>query len=174
MANKSRAYFFPAPAVPVSGGVVDYFTPSDAVFLANTPGYSLAKNDHALAVFADGEDSSLDFWGVTKNAGMLNLAIFWAATSVMGQVNWSVAWELDNELGVDLNVSSFSAPKTQTGLAPPLLGQLRKTVIPFTAGERGGQVVGDPYRFRVRRQAGVGLDTMVGDAQLFRVSLEAP
>jgi hypothetical protein len=112
---------------------------------------------------------------VLPPSGIVRVILDWAATVVLGDVLWSVAWERDNPTffvpQADLDLDSFAPAKTVLSAAPTISGLLREASVTFTPAERGGLLPGEPYRLRVRRDAGVGTDTMLGDAQLFRVIL---
>lgn len=174
----------PGEVTAPSGGpaldpaVFDYFTGNDAVFVEGSPGSSLIKNSHPLVVFPSAKTASADFQGVrykwaTPPSGNILVRVLWAATAVVGSTNWQLAFERDDALGVDLNVSSFAAVKTVLSPAPPVLGELREASITFSPAEYDGVLAGEAYRLRVTRSGGVAPDTLVGDAQLFRVIMGA-
>lgn len=168
----------PSPTPALSPTVFDYFTANDAVFVEGSPGFSLVKNSHPLVVFPNAKTAEVDFHGVryvwvSPPSGNILVRVLWAATAIVGAVNWSLAFERDDALGVNLNVNNFAAPKTVVSPAPPVLGELREASILFTPAEYDGVLAGEAYRLRVTRAAGVAPDTLVGDAQLFRVIMGA-
>jgi len=174
--NLSQLYFIGKGS---SGDALDYFTAEDAVYPAGSAAYATGLNNHPLVDYPEAEDGFVDLQGVVYPSGIVSVHLFWAATTNAGGVNWSISWERDDPStffvpGVNLNVDSFDAAKTAVDMAPLILGRLQETVIIFTPAEMDGVVPGDPYRLRVRRIAGVLPDTMLGDALLFRVSLETP
>jgi hypothetical protein len=153
---------------------IDYWTASDAIFPAGVDAIEKGVNDHPLVVYAESEDRYVYFAGVMGKdygGGVITIDIFWISPATGGDVVWFVAWERDN-VGQDLTVNSFFAEKSVVSTAPAV-GEVQKATLFFTKAEADGVEPGDPFRFRVRRDATVLLDTLAGDAQLFRVSKEA-
>lgn len=173
--NFSRAYFFSKAAG--SSVVLDYFTAEDAAFPRFTKAFSVGRNNHPLIVFPQNEVAFVDFAGVLPPSGLVDVTIYWAATVGVGDVLWEVAWERDNATfflpQADLDIDSFAPSKTVLSLAPAVVGTIRKASISFTPVEMGDTMPGEPYRLRVKRDAGIFTDNMAGDAQLFRVVVGA-
>ena len=174
MPNKSTLYFMAGG--PGTSKVLDYFTASDAIYPFGSVNKAKGRNNHPVIVYQQFMNTGVDFAGVFPDVSILNVAIYWASNVIVGDVNWYVAFERDNEeillSGVDLDVDSFSPEKSDFDSCPAVSGMLRKTVITFTSLEADGVFPGEPYRIRVRRDSGTFPDTMMGDAQLFRVVLE--
>lgn len=173
MPNKSQLYFI--SQAPTSSEALDYFTPTDAVYPAGTPAIPVGVNNHPLVAFLDGADCYVDFPGVLPITGVVEVTLLWASNANAGDVLWSAAWERDNATSgapqADLNVDTFAAAKTVLSVAPPAVGLLRSASVSFNAAEMGDLQPGEAYRLRIRRDAGVAPDTLVGDARLFRVIL---
>jgi len=175
MANKSQLYFIGKAASAAK--VLDYFTASDAVYPVGSPATSKGRNSHPLVVYPQGQLSYVDFQGVLPDSGIVEVSLLWAATAVLGSVLWQVAWERDNATQfipqANLDVNSFAPDKGVLSPAPMVSGLLRKASITFTPAETGGILPGEAYRIRVSRNAVLATDTLMGDAQLFRVVLGA-
>jgi len=104
--------------------------------------------------------------------GGITVTLMWAATiSTSGDVKWNVAFERMEE-GHDLDVDSFATAQTVTNTTAGSSGALKYTEITFTAGQIDGIAVGETYRLKVTRDAGVVADTMSGDAELRAVELK--
>jgi len=175
MANLSQLYFIGMASNVDS--VLDYFTADDAVYPQGAEAAARGRNNHPLVIFPKDENTPVDFPGVLSRAGDVLLNLVWAATAIVGDVLWDVSWERDNPTfgppQANLDVNSFAPSKTVLSPAPTASGLLREASITFTSAEMGSLLPGEPYRIRVRRNAGVALDKMAGDAQLFRVILKA-
>jgi hypothetical protein len=175
MANDSQLYFISKAGA--SSPVLDYFTAQDAVFPLGTKAFTGNRNNHPLILFPGAEVGYVDLQGVLPPCGIVKLSIYWSALATLGNVLWNMAWERDNATfffpQADLDVDTFAPSKTVLSPAPAVTGLIREASITFTPAERGGTVPGEPYRVRVKRTAGVAPDTMVGEAQLFRVVLGA-
>lgn len=173
MPNLSQLYFIGKAAG--TSNVLDYFTPNDAVYSQGSAAVPFVRNRHPLVVYPEGEDAYVDFQGALPPSGIVKVVLDWAATVAVGNVLWSVAWERDNPTFFvpqeNLDVDMFAPAKTVVSAAPTISGLLREASVTFTPAEMNGLLPGEPYRLRVRRNAGVGTDTMLGDAQLFRVIL---
>jgi hypothetical protein len=174
MANKSQLYFIGSGAG--SASVLDYFTANDAIFPFGSVSLTRGRNNHPLIIFPFNYNTAVDFPGAFPDASIFVVAVYWSATVTVDDVNWLVSFERDNEAflltGVDLDVDSFGPEKAGVDEAPAVSGMLRKTSIVFTSVEADNILPGEPYRVRVRRDSGEFPDTMLGDAQLFRVVLE--
>jgi hypothetical protein len=158
---------------------LDYFTPKDAVLPAGTGCFSTGINKHPLIAFPDASspDNAIFFEGVMgKDWGesFITVDVYWVSPAIVGDVVWFVAWERDSALpfSANLAVDSYAAEKAIVSPAPPVFGQIRKASLVFTQAEADGLSAGDPFRLRVRRDGGALLDTLVGNALLFRVDTE--
>jgi len=185
-----------APSTTITGGsgggaqgsldsaVFDYFTATDAVFVTASPALGVIRNSHPLVVYpysalgpitADADFQGVRYVWLLPISGNILVRLLWAAeTAIAGGVEWFVAFERDDALGVNLNVNSFAPAKSVVSAAPPVAGQLREAQITFTPAEYDGILAGEAYRMRISRTSGgAGPDTMLDDAQLFRVILGA-
>jgi hypothetical protein len=173
--NDSQLYFIGKASG--SSNALDYWTAEEAVFPRGTTCFSLGRNNHPLVVFPEDEVGFVDFQGVLPPSGIVKVLLYWTATVTAGNVLWDVAFERDNPTfflaQTDLDVDSFAPVKMVLSQAPAVSGLIREAFITFTPAETGGVQPGEPYRIRVRRSAGVFPDTLLGDAQLFRVVLGA-
>jgi hypothetical protein len=158
---------------------LDYFTPKDAVYPAGTGCVPAAVNKHPLINFPAtlGSDNAIFFEGVMGTdwgESLIALDIYWVSPVTVGDVVWFVSWERDNALpfGVDLAVDSYGSEKALVAPAPPAYAQIRKSSVVFTQAQADDLAAGDPFRLRIRRDGGSLLDTLAGDAQLFRVYYE--
>ena len=158
---------------------LDYFTADDAVYPASTACFPEGENKHPLVSYpeASSPDNAIFFPGVMgKDWGesFITVDIYWVAPAIVGDVVWFVSWERDSALPFSANLSadSYAAEKSVASTAPPAYAQIRKASLVFTQAEADGLSAGDPFRLRVRRDGGVLLDTLSGDAQLFRVYTE--
>jgi hypothetical protein len=157
---------------------LDYWTANDCIFPANVPGDSEGRNDHPVIVYPKDEDNPCYFSGIMGKdygGGIITLEIYWASPEIVGNVVWFVAWERDNAgpAGVNLDVAAFGAEKSVVSAVQPVTGNLSKATLFFNKVEAAGVEPGDPFRIRVRRDAGVLLDTLNGNAQWYVMSKEA-
>lgn len=163
--------------------VFQFYTASDALFGAingqtgiASPGIrnlrSILKFIDTAAAPADNENAV--FMGVLPVhydiAKQLSVVIDWVAPPgiVAGDVKWSAAFE--NLIGQDVDASGFGAPKTVAAITSVASGVLTRTFLTFTAAEHG-LLGGDPYRLQLVRDANAATDTLVGDADVLRVSV---
>ncbi len=173
--NASRAYFFPKNPPPAPSAATA-LSLSAAVYpeTANSPRAQRIQR-HPLIAFPDNNNTWVYFEGVVSQSyvgGFAVLDLFWVAPAVVGNVVWYVAFERDNALGQNLNVDSFAPELQVISVAPPVSGLIQKATLVFNNANLDGVVAGDPFRFRVRRDGGFVFDSLVGDAQLFRVALD--
>lgn len=157
-----------------SGEVYENFSALEAVYPRGSKAVATGVNDHPLVCFPEDEDGFADFAGVMPELGTFKLSIYWTSDADSGDVLWQVSFERDNATlttpQANLNVNSFAPPKTVLDAAPSAVGLIRKSSIVFTPAEAAGVLPLEPYRMRVRRDAGQGLDTLQGDAQLLCVT----
>lgn len=157
----------------------DCYTALDAVFPSGqSPGAAaVGLNNHPLVGFAEDENEWIFFGNCLaadyNPAATLRVTIFWVAESaVAGDVVWFLAWERDNVAGQNITADGFAAEKSVVSTAPGVVGVIQSAVLNFTQAEADAIAAGDPYRIRLRRFGGDGVDDMTGDAQLFRLSIE--
>jgi hypothetical protein len=162
---------------------LDYFTPLDAIIRSGDRVRSVNRNNHPLINFPDDADGAVYFpavMGKDYGGSTILLDVFWTADASVGNVLWLVTFERDNDSngfpGIDLNVDAWGTQQGVVSPAPPSgVGQalVRKATFAFAPADVGFLQPGDPYRVRLRRNGGVPPDTMSGDAQFFRASVEA-
>jgi len=144
---------------------------TDAFATYNTR--SGANTAHGILEFDDTANEGSHFRGTMPAgyaSGPLSLKIHWTgATATSGDVAWDVSFM---RLNTTIDTDSFAAAQTVTTTTSATSGVLATTVISFTQAEADGITAGDPFVFYVVRDAADGGDTMSGDAQLLRVSLE--
>lgn len=173
MPNKSTVYFIGLPASAAK--VLDYFTANDAVLPSGSAASAKGRNNHPLVIYPQAQVTPVDFHGVFPDAGIVKVSLLWSSTVNVGNVFWQLAWERDNPTFFipqeNLDVDSFAPAKGVVSPAPLGSGFLRETVLTFTKTERGGILSGEAYRLRVTRNGIFVLDTMLAEAQLFRVIL---
>jgi hypothetical protein len=107
-------------------------------------------------------------WGAVLTSGVV-IRLRWAsATATTGSVVWGVAME---RFGI-LTVASdhFDTQATATTTTNGTVEIITETDITLTT--INSVVAGDVFRLQVQRLGANGSDTMVGDAQLFSVSIE--
>ena len=101
--------------------------------------------------------------------GGLTLQLIWAASvATLGDVVWGGAIERRN---ADIDVDGFAGQQTATGTANATSGILTTTSITFGAAAMDGLQPNEPFRLQLQRLAGVGADTMLGDAELVSAAL---
>ncbi|SRR6266404_2719931 len=109
-------------------------------------------------------------WGEVFASGII-VRLKWAsATAITNAVKWGVAYE---RLGV-LTVASdhFGTQVTGTTTVGGTVELFSETAITIPYANMVSSVAGDPFRLQVQRLGADAADTMVGDAQLFTVSVE--
>jgi len=151
------------------------FNANDAIFPATDPAGGTARNGHAILTYDDTTDENAIFED-TMNAdyqtGTITANIDWvAATAIIGDVKWDVAFETIAPGGQDIDTDSFAAIQTATDNTNAISGVITRTTITFTQAQADAVAKGDAFRLKVTRDANAGGDTMVGDAQILRVTL---
>jgi hypothetical protein len=134
------------------------------------------RNGHACLDLDAGTAESIDFEGVLPRhyaGGGLTLRLFWgASTATSGNVKWNAQVERQEDEGTDLDADSFATAQTATAAAPGTSGALQYTDIAFTSGaQMDSLAAGEAFRLRVTRDAADAADTMLGDAELYRLEL---
>ena len=175
-----------APSVALTN-IFDFFLPADGIFGGINSFTGIAeidvRNRRPILTFADtaaapADDEqivfaavmSTDFDPATKD---LEVRIDWAAPAavVVGDVKWDVAFERIEQDATDIDADSFAADKSVVDTAPGTTGFTSRAVISFTSAEADGLLAGEDYRLQVIRDANDGTDTLVGDADIIRVSI---
>ncbi len=159
------------------------FTPSDAIYgainsiaLIAQPG---VRNLRQTLEFADDSvgNENIVFSDVMASfydaANSLEVRIDWAAPAavVVGDVKWNAAFESLSIGADDIDAESFAADQTVTTAAPGTTGFLARTTIPFTTLQAGSIAAGEDFRLQIVRDAADITDTLVGDADVIRVSI---
>lgn len=109
-------------------------------------------------------------WGAVLTGGVM-VRLNWAsATATAGDVVWGVALEKTGSTTVATD--SFDTQTTGTSTTNVSAVELW-TQTAITQVNLDGIVAGDVFRLQVQRVATAGGDTMIGDAQLFTVSVES-
>jgi hypothetical protein len=170
---EAQSIFIPKVS-PGDLAALDYWTPSDAVFATSNG----AEKRSALPILAypDDEDRGYAFMGSMGEdygGGIITFDIYWIAeTAVAGDVKWQI-FVVPLGVGVDFDAPTPGASKTVLSPAPATNGNIQKATIMFSNAEAGGISPGDPYIFALGRLATDSEDTMLGDAQFFRVNMKA-
>lgn len=160
------------------GSALDYFTATDAVYPAvggPVVARPVGRNNHPLVAYSDAGLTYVYFEGLMpKNydGNMVRLDLFWTSLSGFGDVVWYVAWERDTNPLDSLATDNFAADQAAVSPAPLLPGLVQKATLFFTPAQTSNVAAGDPFRIRVARNGGFGSDTLSGDAQLYRISME--
>jgi hypothetical protein len=92
-------------------------------------------------------------------------------TVVVGDVVWNIAWERLEEDVDDIDADNFAAAKSVTKAVSATDGALARATIDFTSAEAADLVAGEAYRLQLVRDSDNVLDTLVGTADVLRVSL---
>jgi hypothetical protein len=135
------------------------------------------RNNHFLAAFDLTTDESLDFADVLDRrytGGGITCVLAWAADTVTsGTCRWEGLFERHQDDTDDLDADSFAASQSAGTVTASAAGELKYTTITFTNAQIDGILVGEDFRFRVRRDADgtTGTDDMASDAHLKSVEL---
>lgn len=155
------------------GSQLSRFTANDAMFPASAPAGGFSRNGHAILTFDDTTDENVVFEDTMSDDysdGALTVDIHWvAASATSGTVSWDVAFERIADAGQDIDSDGFAAVQTVTEVTDGTSGVTTKTSIAFTQAQADGITAGDAYRLKLTRDVSDG--TMVGDAQVLRVSV---
>lgn len=147
----------------------------EAVLPTSNPAAAGTRNDHKILAFDDTTTESAIFEAMMPKVysdGPFKIYLFWvAATATTGDVVWGAEVEHDAPAGHDIDSDSFAGQQTTQETAPGTSGVIKKTTINLTKVQADGVEASNPFRLRIQRVIGAG-DTMTGDAQLLRVSLE--
>ncbi len=152
---------------------LDRFNALDALLVGSAVPTFESRNGHPVLSFDDSVDEAVMFNSTMSNDysnGNLTVDIDWVAKSaIINDVKWDVAFE--KIPGQDIDSDSFAAIQTGTDTTNGTSGILTRTSIAFTQAQADSIAAGEAYRLKVTRDANAGGDTMVGDAQLLRVTL---
>lgn len=151
------------------------FDPNMATFPSSSPAVAFSRNEHPLLAFDDTVAENVIFHWIMSNDysdGNLTVDIDWVAeTAVVGDVVWGVEFERLNAGGQDIDSDGFATQQTGTDTTNGTSGIITRTSIALTQAQADLIAAGEAFRLRVQRVAVSGSDTMVGDAQLLRVSV---
>jgi hypothetical protein len=152
---------------------LDDFRADEATLPGANPAAIGARNTHPIASYDDTTAETAYFEGyipTNYKGGDVTVRLDWAgATATTGNVKWDVAFERLNVGGPDLDVNDFATAQTATTATAAVSGELVRTEIVFTNAEADAIGPGEAFRLLVARDP--GSDTMIGDAQLLKVSL---
>ncbi len=167
------------PWIPLTGGGITEvqalaaFQAGDATLPATEPASTATRNDHPLIAYALGSIQRALFHGVMPadySGGQLTTRLDWvAATATSGNVRWEVQFERLNAGGIDIDTNGFATAQLANATAPGVSGVIARASIIFPNAQADGIPPGQASRLRVTRAGGT--DTMLGDAQLLRVSI---
>jgi hypothetical protein len=175
-----------APSVVLTN-IFDYFNPADGVFGGINGFTGIAgigvRNKRPILEFFDNaqaptEDEQIVFAAVMSTdfdpaAKNLEVHIDWAgpAAVVVGDVKWDVAFERIEQDVDDIDVDSFATARSVVDPTAGTTGFTSRAVIDFTSAQADGLLAGEDYRLQVIRDSDDVTDTLVGDADIIRVSI---
>lgn len=136
----------------------------------------VTRNNHKLLAFDDTTEERVYIHGVmpeSYSGGALTVGIFWcAATATSGTVQWETAIQRIEEDVDDIDGINPSTPVQNGTAAPSVAGYINPNGHTHAAGTPVDNITGgDAFVIRVRRLAADAGDTMVGDAQILRITL---
>ncbi len=150
------------------------FTANDATFPSGSPAAATSRNQHPILAFDDTTAESVIFHDVMSNDysnGNITINTDWmAATATSGDVTWGVKIERIAPGGTSIDSDSFQTQQIAAGTANASSGVITRTSIVLTQVQADGIMAGDAYRLSLQCVAPSG--TLIGDAQVLRVSLE--
>lgn len=154
-----------------SGDTIGIFTWHDAAFPSSAAAGIARRNGHLLITFDDSTNEDVFFEWISPqhmSSSTIDIFLIWmAASATSGDVRWQLSAEHHEEDVDDLDSDNFSETVSATFTTASVSGELQysnmSNVISGSAGES--------TRFRVRREADSGADTMVGDAQLMALEI---
>lgn len=122
-------------------------------------------------VFADAATTYMDFSCLLSGdyaGGGINVRLSWSASVNTNNTLWSVAVRRLQENTTDFTAAHTYVYTDLAGTAPGTVGQYRNTTVAMGNGAPiDSLAAGEPFVLRVRRLGADGLDTMVGDAELW-------
>lgn len=144
-------------------------------FPASAPAGATSRNGHPVLTFDDTTAENVvihDVLSADYATGSVSVRVDWvAATATTGAVVWGIEVERDTPGGQDIDADGFAAQQTATSTTSGTSGIVTRTTITLTQAQADSWTAGDAYRMRVQRVAANGSDTLVGDAQVLRVSM---
>ena len=157
-----------------AGDTVGIFYPENNNPPASAAAIPDTRNAHPVLDFNADADRSAVFPGLMPRnyaGGGVQVILHWmATTATTGDVKWDVQWE--QSTGQDIDSDGFAAAQTATATTHGTSGIATETTIAFTNGAQMDSVVaGNAYRLKVTRDADAAGDTMLNDAELFRVEV---
>lgn len=156
-----------------SGTPWHVFRPSQAVFpTSNAPALS-ARNLHGILGFDDTTAESVIFEDALADSyasgSDLTIKIYWTAAATSGTVMWSA--EIETLASQDIDSDGYDTAENSTAdTTNATSGIYTVSTIALTNAEADVIAAGTPFRLRIARVP--GSDTLVGDAQLLRVTVE--
>lgn len=152
---------------------LDDFDANDAIFPSSNPAAAASRNNHPVLAFDPDTAESVIFNGSMLRdylAASILVDIDWvSASAVVGDVVWGIEIERIAPAGQDIDADGFAAQITGTSTTDAATGVVTRTTITLTQAQADSIASGDGYRMRVQRVAADGGDTMLLDAQIFRV-----
>lgn len=150
------------------------FDANMAILPVSSPAEAISRNEHLLVAYDDSIVENTIYHGVMSrdyNAGNILIDLHWiSATVTSGDVVWAAAFERIADRGHDIDVDSFAEKINITATTSDTSGIVKKTTIILTQAQADSIKANDAFRIRVQRVATDAEDTMIGDAQLLRVS----
>jgi hypothetical protein len=151
-----------------SGNSLLAFSPLAATPPSSNPATYELRNDHVVLAFDAATPESIYLEAVMPQAyaaGGLTCVIAWmAGAATSGNVVLGLSIERHQDETDDLDSDSFAAEQTVTAAAPATNGAVQYSTITFTDGAQMDSVsTGEHFRFKLRRVADNGSDTMTGD-----------
>jgi len=104
--------------------------------------------------------------------GITATVVWMASTAITGSIRLEGSFERHQDETDDLDADSFAAAQGVTSAAPAVSGTPQYAAIVFTNAQIDGLLVGESFRFRLRRAAADVADDMAGDAELLRIELK--
>lgn len=151
------------------------FTPNDAILPAAASAGIGSRNGRPLVAYDMDDDESADFEDIMPVAYdpalPLIVRLVWCSTVAVGAVKWNAAFEAIQPFSQNVDADHFAAPQSTTTTTANN-GEVAVTSISFTQAQAANIAATNMYRLRVTRDADDPADTMNGDAQLLRISIE--
>lgn len=155
-----------------SGDTLAVLTWHNAAFPASSAAGITRRNGHLTIAFDDSTDEVVDFEVVLPQHFSTTLLLFtfvWlAATATSGNVVWQIEQERHEDDADDLDSDNFASTSQGPFTTASVSGEPQYSSL----NHAGTGVAGESARFRLRRDADAGGDTMSGDAQLIRMEIK--
>ena len=133
------------------------------------------RNDHPVLDFDAAASEDAIFGGVLPRhygGGGIKARVVWMASSATTlEARWEGSFERHQDDAFDLDADGFATEQIVEPTAPSASGEVSYDDITFTNAQIDGLLVGESFRFRLRRNGGHANDDMAGDAELLRVEL---